>query len=465
METPRLRASGRRAQFVQQLKSATELIPKQAPKHKPFFGTHRRALLFAATALASSYGSSALAQSYTLTPPPVHAEFDSNQVDLISGAYSATLASLTIGDPRNGGINYTRSLYQNYFYENTSGFITTNGTTVYVSIGSSSESFSKSGSSYVAQQGSGSKLTSTSSGYYTYTKSDGTIVQFYPILTSNTPTYYFGTSLTSATSYMGSLTTPNKIVYTYNYGDISVLETSQNRNIDFFVLISVQSSAGYYMNFAWRAPSMVIVPQAFYGAIANITTSNTISGKSGPYLNISYPYSAPNYSTYTDSLGNVTKYNATSSGITIQSPTASSPDTTVTMDANNHVTSVVNKGITTTYSFSDVGTTRSVTVTRAGSPARTLTVNLSVGEITGDTDPAGNHTAYAYNTLGQLTTKTMPEGNSVNYSYDARGNVTQIVAKPKPGSTLGNVTVSSGFDSTCANAVKCNQPNWTKDAA
>jgi RHS repeat-associated protein len=42
--------------------------------------------------------------------------------------------------------------------------------------------------------------------------------------------------------------------------------------------------------------------------------------------------------------------------------------------------------------------------------------------------------------------------------------VTQKVIVPKYNSGLGNITLSAGYDATCTIAVKCNKPNWTKDA-
>ena len=58
-----------------------------------------------------------------------------------------------------------------------------------------------------------------------------------------------------------------------------------------------------------------------------------------------------------------------------------------------------------------------------------------------------------------------PEGNSVAYTYDARGNITSKTNNPKPGSGEAPITeLQASFDATCSNYVKCNQPNWTRDA-
>lgn len=59
-----------------------------------------------------------------------------------------------------------------------------------------------------------------------------------------------------------------------------------------------------------------------------------------------------------------------------------------------------------------------------------------------------------------------PEGNYETYTYDARGNVTSVTRYPKPGSTDAPiVSFQAGYDASCVNNyVKCNKPNWTRDA-
>lgn len=51
------------------------------------------------------------------------------------------------------------------------------------------------------------------------------------------------------------------------------------------------------------------------------------------------------------------------------------------------------------------------------------------------------------------------------YKYDSRGNVTE--RRQRLGATDDNVSdivVSAGFDAICTHPVKCNKPNWTRDA-
>ena len=91
-------------------------------------------------------------------------------------------------------------------------------------------------------------------------------------------------------------------------------------------------------------------------------------------------------------------------------------------------------------------------------PSRTLT---SVdGPLAGTADT----TSYLYDTSGRVTRVTIPEGNYVQYTYDARGNVTEERHVSKTPGTPADIVLDANYDATCTNPVKCNEPNWTKDA-
>lgn len=63
---------------------------------------------------------------------------------------------------------------------------------------------------------------------------------------------------------------------------------------------------------------------------------------------------------------------------------------------------------------------------------------------------------------GRITNVTLPEGDSRAFTYDGRGNVLKTTFGAKSGG--GSFSTSTTYDATCANAVKCNQPNTTTDA-
>src|SRR5262249_10181108 len=65
---------------------------------------------------------------------------------------------------------------------------------------------------------------------------------------------------------------------------------------------------------------------------------------------------------------------------------------------------------------------------------------------------------------GHLATLSLPDGTKRGYGYDSRGNVTSVLFWPNDGSASVQV-FSAGYDATCPTSrVKCNRPNWTRDA-
>lgn len=70
------------------------------------------------------------------------------------------------------------------------------------------------------------------------------------------------------------------------------------------------------------------------------------------------------------------------------------------------------------------------------------------------------------NPANRLLQASRPDQETIDsYSYDARGNITAIVTTPTAGSGLSPLTrASAAYDSSCANTLTCNKPNWTRDA-
>lgn len=181
-----------------------------------------------------------------------------------------------------------------------------------------------------------------------------------------------------------------------------------------------------------------------------------------PQLDISTSGST---TSYTDSEGRVTQYTTSTSGVTgIRLPGSSSDDVTVAY-LNGKVSSVTRLGVTTNYSFVDNITTnvRTATITHPDGSTRVATFDLAKNVMLSDQDERGKTTGYQYDTNNRPTRVTQPEGNYTQLTYDSRGNVTQALLVPKSGSGLSNITLAASYDATCANVVKCNQPNWTRD--
>ncbi|WP_196871597.1 RHS repeat-associated core domain-containing protein [Sphingobium sp. JAI105] len=120
--------------------------------------------------------------------------------------------------------------------------------------------------------------------------------------------------------------------------------------------------------------------------------------------------------------------------------------------------------MTYTYAFSRSGTVLTGVVSGPNGTIRTTTADTSTGTVLSVKDALNKTTSYQQDSSGRITQVTYPEGNYDVISYDARGNVTQKVSVAKPGSTLPNIVTSAGYAPSCTNVVKCNKPEWVRDA-
>jgi RHS repeat-associated protein len=218
-----------------------------------------------------------------------------------------------------------------------------------------------------------------------------------------------------------------------------------------------------FPNFAcWAEPSGV--------SARNLAVSATtvIASQSFGYL---FSGGITNYNV-TDAAGRLTKYRASGgvvAGITY--PGHTNEDVTFNY-SGTIVTSIVRAGAgTTNYSRSDSGNTRTVTVTLPTvSPAISAIVytfdipKQRMTTVTVTENSVNRTTTFDYDSSGRLTRTTMPEGNYVQLTRDSRGNVTETRAVGKSGLGATDIVTTAGFDASCGNPAKCNQPNWTRDA-
>ncbi len=200
-----------------------------------------------------------------------------------------------------------------------------------------------------------------------------------------------------------------------------------------------------------------------------LSASTTIASQSFSYV----PSGGITNYNVTDAEGRQTKYRVGSGGLVagITFPGHTSEDVTYSY-SGSIVTSIARAGAgTTTYSRSDAGNIRTVTVTPPTvTPAMSATVytfDIAMQRMTTvmvTENGINRTTTYAYDSNGRLTRTTMPEGNYVQLTRDSRGNVTENRAVGKPASGVVDIVTSAGFDTTCSIPAKCNQPNWTRDA-
>ncbi len=401
--------------------------------------------------LASTFlSSAALAQTQT-TDVPVRQFKDDNGVDLLSGTFTTT-TGIALGNAENG-LAFTRELRGSYALDNMLGEMKNSGGIYTVTLDGRSEKFSLSGSVFTPLEQNGSTLGS-SGGNFIYRKADGTTATFPP--NGGVNYYHFGNAKGIVPA---SITYPNGKVLTFGYDVASTSMPPSPNPISGRRLAWVSSNTGYSVNFAYEANTVTSTTIHLWSNLINVYT-----GTGGPSLAITPISAHVSYRDYTDAMGRSTRYTFAGTGVSaIRLPGSSSDDVTVAY-ISGKVSAVTAAGVTTNYSYSDAGNIRTTTVTRGSNPSSIYKFDLTKLVMTWHQNEAGQVTQYLYNSSNQPTRVTMPEGNYVEYGYGARGNVTSTTAVPKPSVGGTSITTTAGYDASCTVAVKCNKPNWTKDA-
>ena len=413
--------------------------------------------LLASTALAAP----ALAQS---APAPRFANVDANGVDLTTGLVSITLDEGGIGSGE-GAMRTQRSWAQSAgWVDNWSGGLfkaTVGGVTkTYVQIGGISDRFTQSGSTYTSDNAQGSTLVTIAGGNLLYTAADGTKINFYPA-NQNAIVYSCPGASPESCQIPTEITRPNGLRFSLTWrgyrqclsppppGESCIDEQVSQR------LQSVASSAGYSFTVSYEV---------------NLPLTGTTPPPEGWFRRTSMNsvgYSYPNSTTLdvTDRAGRTWRLTTDASGrlTGVRRPGSSSDNISYVYGSNGLVTSATTDGVTTTYSRTVSSTTGTMTVTNALSQQNVVTSDLNIGRPTSLKDALNRTTSFIYDANGRLTRTTAPEGNNVQLTYDARGNVTQSRAVAKSGSGLADIVANAAYDATCANVVKCNQPNTTTD--
>jgi RHS repeat-associated protein len=168
----------------------------------------------------------------------------------------------------------------------------------------------------------------------------------------------------------------------------------------------------------------------------------------------------------TDQSSRTTTYTYGGFGLSgIRLPGSTADDRSVTYGTGGRVASVTDASGTWTYAYSDVGTTRTTTVTGPLNQELVVVSDQTIGRATSVTDALSNTTSYQY-ADGRLTRITSPEGNYTEYDYDTRGNVVEVIAVPKSGSGLSNQTTTMTYPGSCSGSyttANCNKPLTVED--
>lgn len=438
--------------------------------------------VFSAVCLAVCQGA-ALAQGTLQTPPPIFSAVDANGVDLVTGRFNYSNTDVSIGPLDAGGLAYVRSYITNGWRDNTIGTMASNGAGGYVvSVGDGSESFSLSGNEFVSDQGSGSTLTtdSGSPAIFTYTMSDGTVAVFqefrgYIAGPHEGLGFFDSIAITSLTKPTGE-----HLIFHYRTGGFG----SVGEHYEVTRLQSVTNNLGYHLHFDYaRESATQPFDVADWRRSVAVTAINNAIDFCNPTAddcnNMSTTWPSATYSTsagesVTDALGRTTRFTYGAGGmVAIRRPSSTSTDHVTISYASGGVSSISNGTGTWTYTYSDVGSARTTTVTDPLSKTRVVVSNFNSSRVTSDTDGEGRTVRYAYDSDDRLSSVRGPIDGAdeyvlTEYEYDVRGNVIETTYIPKASSGSSPITFATTYVeeptvTTCTNPVTCNLPATTED--
>lgn len=436
----------------------------------------RRALLCLSTVLGSGMAVPALAQS---ADPPVREAVDERGVNLATGAVTAPRHTLTIGSGNSSLSAAVDAGTSNWTHTWKLAIKSGGASQLVVVIGKRSLVFTLSGSTYINDQQTGETLISSGS-TFTFTDRDGSVIVFdrTQVDPDADDINYNGRGYLALGN---SITYPNgeRISLHYKYYSVD----SIGGWTSFVRLQGLASSNGYVAKIGYASQA------------ANSTGFQTITGlkmvntavdlcdasaddcagltQSWPGLSFSNSF-VPAGSmfdwvvTATDNLNRTTTYNypAAKSGKfgSLRLPGQTSDNYIVTYGTDGRVSGVTIDGLTWQYAWSYAAPNMTTTITKPGGAQVVYVTDTTKQRVTSVKDELNRTTLYGSDSAARINSVTYPEGNSLDVTYDARGNVIQQTWNPKPGSGEAAITVTANYDTSCLVAVKCNKPNWTRDA-
>jgi RHS repeat-associated protein len=435
--------------------------------------TSFRARTFACALLASTGLSvPAFAQA---NPPPTNHNVDANGVDVVLGTFNLTQTLLSIGPTNSQGLQYTRTRDNDRWVSNFSGGLYQQGSEFYVSIGNTSDKFTYSGGSslynsgtFTSVLGDGATLTRSGSSF-TYTNSQGVSA----LLTSDIDTQG---RIVSGSGRLSSITHPNGARIGFSYksqsycvsNDISGGETCKTEAR----LQSVISNFQFKLHFGYAQDTLADPSDLeAWRRVASVTAINTAieacndpCTPSAQWPKVSFADAFGLQETVTLPDGATWEYNGAGLISSVRAPGSTTNDISLQYDPQGRVSSLTKQSGTWTYSYSGTQSAQTTTVQGPLGTGRVVSSIPSQQIVTAEQDALGRTVSYQYDSQMRPTRITAPEGNYVQFTYDGRGNVTQQRAVAKPGFGLTDIVTSAGFDPTCSNPVKCNQPNSVTDA-
>jgi RHS repeat-associated protein len=364
------------------------------------------------------------------------------------------------------------------------------GTSAKIVLGGNSDSFTASGTNWVADLGNGATLVTVSGGYV-YTASDGMKINFRTIHPEN----QYGGGAVSALA--DSFIMPNgekiNITYSYYYQPLPPKNVYPERTI--VRVQSITAGSGWQIKLAYATnASSGVSPLEWQRIVSAQAINNSVdycapgadacSGLTQSWPTLSFAKTATGI-TVTDPLGRASQFNGLGQITGIRRPSSPSADNiSYTYDANGRVASVARDGVPYTYSFSLTGSVLTGTLNGPNGAngavgiIRVTTADTVKNVITQSKDYVTATTFvttnYQYDANGRQVYFVPPEGSVsgtnpptagyTKYTYDARGNAIEERRVSKTPGTPADIVVSAGYSATCASSITCNQPIWTKDA-
>lgn len=418
------------------------------------------------------------AQGGLAAPPPVFSSVDQYGVDLARGTLDVVTGELSIGAPGAGGLFFARSFIGSGWRHSFVGTINSapgsSGRMNYtVSMGGASDEFYTvlGNTTFFSTLRSGGSLAyDAGTQRYTYTGADGSVATFDKALVGS------GMPWNANEGRIISLREPDGAELTFHYVSATVSGVTGRR------LQSVTNNLGYQVHFSYsnNSPANTTELAGPWQNIAQVTAINnavdycspsaaTCSSMSQTWPSVSFSLSGA-YETITDAAGRATRITYSGGAITaIRRASSSTTDHLTFTYSSGRVATASFGGVTTAYSYADVGAVRTTTVSVQWSlvfPPRTFstTSSTSTGRLLSTTNGEGETIAYQHDAYERVTRVTQPEGNYTAFVYDTRGNITETRQVAKPGSGLADIVTTAIYPASCSFAVTCNQPESTTDA-
>ncbi|MEE9433380.1 MAG: hypothetical protein V3V15_03985 [Sphingorhabdus sp.] len=473
----------------------------------------QRAALLISTILASGAAVPALAQN--APAPETHRNADEHGVDLSTGTFNMALPEGGIG-PSEGGVHMVRYLGQSGYRDNWSGELyrlNENGTEVATIVfGTISEKFTKTGSAWVNNKANGGTLTEDQTDLeFTYTARSGATIKYKSpkligISSGLGPQTVpqCDTAGASACGLPTEITRPdgNNYQLTWNVpeqctfsgggfpgggggfpggggggGGLGGGATCTKT----YRLQDVRSSSSYAMKIKYKSDVDEIgnggLPSSdwfirdtlkFIDLSESYCDKNALNCDSiaGSWPTVSYNHINAVTVEITNENNETWRIEDNPNADTRVRRPGQSVDSTIVTRTNAKVTSVTQNGETRNYSWSTSGANVVVNTTDGDGSTGEIT-NMPIATVQRPVtaeDGLSNTTSYIYDANGRVTSETRPEGDKSEFTYDARGNLLTTRIKAKPGSSLTDIVITSSYDASCGNIVKCNKPNWSRDA-